>query len=74
MENNVDSLVEARLPTKFGNFRLIAFHGDSKDKEDLGKLAIFEGVNKYPARVKCATLSWHALMAAIEGKKEASTE
>ena len=35
MEENVDSLVEARLPTKFGNFRLIAFPGDSKDKEDL---------------------------------------
>ena len=34
----------------------------------------FDIINKYPARVKCATLSWHALMAAIEGKKEASTE
>ena len=35
METNVDSLVEARLPTKFGNFRLMAFPGDSEDKEDL---------------------------------------
>ena len=32
------------------------------------------GVKKYPTRVKCATLSWHALMAALEGKKETSTE
>ena len=40
----------------------------------LGKLAIFEGVKKYPARVKCATLSWHALMAALEGGKETTTE
>jgi len=40
----------------------------------LGKLAIFEGVKKYPARVKCATLSWHALMAALEGEKEITTE
>lgn len=43
-------------------------------KTKLGKLAIFEGVKKYPARVKCATLSWHALMAALENKKEIITE
>ena len=35
MEKDNDSLVEARLPTKFGNFRLIAFPGDSEDKENL---------------------------------------
>ena len=35
MEKEIDALVEARLPTKFGNFKLIAFPGDSKDKEDL---------------------------------------
>jgi nitrogen fixation NifU-like protein len=43
-------------------------------KTKLGKLAIFEGVKKYPARVKCATLSWHALMAALDNKKENITE
>ena len=43
-------------------------------EKKLGKLAIFEGVKKYPARVKCATLSWHALMAALEGEKEITTE
>jgi 3,4-dihydroxy 2-butanone 4-phosphate synthase/GTP cyclohydrolase II len=35
MEKDNDSLVEARLPTKFGDFRLIAFPGDSEDKENL---------------------------------------
>ena len=53
------------------------FHGLVTGKEaetELGKLAIFEGVKKYPARVKCATLSWHALMAALEGKEETTTE
>ena len=35
MEQNIDSLVEARLPTKFGNFKLVAFPGENKDKEDL---------------------------------------
>lgn len=46
----------------------------NEDKKKLGKLAIFEGVKKYPARVKCATLSWHALMAALEGEKKTTTE
>lgn len=34
---------------------------------DVGKLAVFAGVYKFPARVKCAILSWHALMAALKG-------
>ena len=36
--------------------------------DDVGKLAVFAGVHKFPARVKCAILSWHALMAALEGR------
>jgi nitrogen fixation protein NifU and related proteins len=34
---------------------------------DLAKLAVFSGVREYPMRVKCATLAWHALMAALDG-------
>ena len=42
---------------------------------DLGKLAVFSGVCEFPARVKCATLAWHTLGAALEGKDAAvSTE
>jgi nitrogen fixation NifU-like protein len=43
---------------------------------DVGKLAVFAGVHKYPARIKCAILSWHALMAALkgEGAQPVSTE
>jgi len=44
-------------------------------KGDVGKLAVFAGVHKYPARVKCAILSWHALMGALNGGGEpVSTE
>jgi nitrogen fixation protein NifU and related proteins len=39
-------------------------------KEDLGKLSVFAGVAEFPARVKCATLAWHTLEAALEGKQE----
>lgn len=35
---------------------------------EVGKLAVFAGVHKFPARVKCAILPWHAVMAAMEGK------
>src|SRR5205085_6899394 len=38
-----------------------------KVQGDVGKLAVFAGVHKFPARVKCAILSWHALMAALKG-------
>jgi nitrogen fixation NifU-like protein len=43
---------------------------------DVGKLAVFAGVHKFPARVKCAILGWHALMAALkgEGSQPVSTE
>ena len=35
---------------------------------ELGKLEVFEGVRQYPMRVKCATLAWHTLHNALEGK------
>jgi len=41
----------------------------------VGKLAVFAGVHKFPARVKCAILSWHAVLAAVNGEdKPVSTE
>ena len=42
---------------------------------DLGKLAVFSGVREYPMRVKCATLAWHTLRAALRGQAQpVSTE
>jgi nitrogen fixation protein NifU and related proteins len=40
--------------------------------EALGKLAVFSGVREFPARVKCASLAWHTLRAALEGRKESA--
>src|SRR6478609_9079043 len=43
--------------------------------DELGKLGVFAGVNKFPARVKCAILPWHAIVATLEGKQNViSTE
>ncbi len=59
----------------FGKFHdLVTGHAPA-GAEDLGKLAVFSGVSEFPVRVKCATLAWHTLQAAMEGKQEAvSTE
>jgi nitrogen fixation protein NifU and related proteins len=41
---------------------------------ELGKLAAFSGVCEFPVRVKCASLPWHTLKAALQGEGQASTE
>jgi nitrogen fixation protein NifU and related proteins len=49
----------------FGAFhRLVT--GETKDTDGLGRLAALGGVAQFPIRVKCATLAWHALKAAME--------
>lgn len=48
--------------------------GESKlDEADLGRLAAFSGVSEFPARVKCASLAWHTLKTALEGKQASVT-
>lgn len=53
-----------------------SFHGlvtgQSRDgkEADIGKLKVFAGVSEFPARVKCATLAWHTLEAALHGERE----
>ena len=58
----------------FGEVRTMITTG--KVGEDVGKLAVFAGVYKYPARVKCAMLAWHAAIAALrgEGRQPVTTE
>ena len=45
-----------------------------QDPEALGKLAVFGGVHEFPTRVKCASLAWHTLRAALKGSGSTSTE
>ena len=51
-----------------------AFHNvvtsDCECPRGLGKLSVLAGVRDYPSRVKCATLAWHAVRAALEKRKE----
>ena len=54
------------------------FHSMVTDEDEtpeaLGNLRIFEGVREFPVRVKCATLPWHTLHAAINKEELVSTE
>ncbi len=75
--------VEGRRPDDvralFAAFRDMARTGVCPDcagalTEPLERLQPLSGVHEYPSRVKCATLPWHALVAALAGTKEASSE
>ena len=58
----------------FDNVRDLITTGKGNEAA-VGKLAVFGGVHKFPARVKCAILSWHAVIAALDGEnKPVSTE
>ncbi|MBT8386487.1 MAG: SUF system NifU family Fe-S cluster assembly protein [Ignavibacteria bacterium] len=49
--------------------------GDDLATDELGKLAVFAGVQEFPVRVKCASLAWHTMLNALHDKEEkASTE
>jgi nitrogen fixation protein NifU and related proteins len=55
--------------------RMVTGGLDIENEENhLGKLKIFAGVLEFPARVKCASLSWHTLNAALKGEEVVSTE
>ena len=59
----------------FSEFHKLVTGQANGNHVDVGKLAAFSGVSEFPVRVKCATLAWHTLHAALEGKQDAvSTE
>jgi len=58
----------------FGKFHDMVTGHDGDDDPDLGKLSVLAGVRQYPSRVKCASLCWHTVNAALHGEDYASTE
>jgi nitrogen fixation protein NifU and related proteins len=62
----VKGKTKAEAEELFGRFqRLVTGSLDPSETQSLGKLAAFGGVAEFPVRIKCATLSWHALKAAL---------
>ncbi|HZO88655.1 MAG TPA: SUF system NifU family Fe-S cluster assembly protein [Chthonomonadaceae bacterium] len=64
---------EAEAEALFQEFHDLVTGESEADPETLGKLAVFAGVREFPARVKCASLAWHTLHAALENKDEPVT-
>jgi len=75
MTQSLKGKTRAEAQELFENFHQVVTGRANDDQPELGKLAVFCGVSEFPLRVKCATLAWHTLQAALEGKQEAvSTE
>ncbi len=76
MTESVKGKTRAEADALFTRFHdLITGKGEPETGPELGKLAVFSGVREYPVRVKCATLPWHTLKAALQGEAEpVSTE
>ena len=69
------TLAEAREIFKSVHLMLTGEPRELREDEHLGKLEVFSGVCRYPARVKCATLAWHTFEAALDQKADkVSTE
>jgi nitrogen fixation NifU-like protein len=65
----------AEVDALFERFHDLITGGPAKSGPALGKLEVFSGVREYPVRIKCATLPWHTLKAALNGSAEpVSTE
>jgi nitrogen fixation NifU-like protein len=71
----VKGKTKAEAQELFNKFLQLVKGEGNGNQAELGKLAVFSGVCEFPVRVKCATLVWHTLQAALAGKQEAvSTE
>jgi len=76
MTQAVKGKTKAEAEKLFNEFHRMATGQLDEETEpnDLGKLTIFAGVRDFPARVKCATLSWHTMHAALNEQQKISTE
>ena len=66
------SLAEARA--LFERFHRMITTPPDQPVEDMGKLSVLAGVREFPVRVKCASLAWHTLKAALAREEKATTE
>jgi nitrogen fixation NifU-like protein len=75
MTESIKGKSEAEVKKLFSRFRDLVTGNVDGDPTELGKLAVFSGLRGFPTRVKCATLVWHTLRAALEhGAGVVSTE
>jgi nitrogen fixation NifU-like protein len=73
MTTTVKGKTRAEADAIFAQFHDLVT-GHASDTATLGRLAAFGGVSRFPMRVKCASLAWHALRAALDGQGVTTTE
>ena len=74
MTESIKGRTRAQAEELFQEFhRLLTEDGAATDPKTLGKLVVFSGVREFPVRVKCATLAWHTLRAALQNVQEIAT-
>ena len=79
MTETLKGKTEAEAKALFDSFREMCTKDEVPDATDvdpeaLERLQVLSGVRAFPVRVKCATLAWHTMNAALNGQKEVSTE
>jgi nitrogen fixation NifU-like protein len=74
MTERLKGMKVAEAEALFHKFHAAVTEGREGEGPELGKLSVLTGVRDYPARVKCATLAWHTLEAALHHQDAASTE
>jgi nitrogen fixation NifU-like protein len=72
MTEHLKGKTEAEAEDIFERFRALVM-GEKNAGEGLDKLVVLAGVKEFPARVKCATLAWHTLSAALRDRREPVT-
>ena len=75
LTESIKGKTEHEAEMLFQSFRDVVTGSGETPNTDLGKLDVLAGVREFPVRVKCATLAWHTLRAALASQKEpVSTE
>lgn len=74
MTDSLKGRTVAEAQALFARFHRMVTTPPDQPVEDLGKLSVLAGVREFPVRVKCASLAWHTLKAALERSEKTSTE
>jgi len=81
MTETLKGLKESQARALFERFHWLCTHNEPPehepedlDAEAIERLEVLAGVREFPVRVKCATLAWHTMTAALDGQQEVSTE
>src|SRR5262249_41265445 len=69
MTESMKGRTRAQAETLFREFHRLLTEDGGPHAGELGKLVVFSGVREFPIRVKCATLAWHTLRAALDNAR-----